>query len=65
MFGVWFTANFFANLLGGFTGSYIDPISEKYGLSNFFLIFTVIPIAAGLIMLLLNPMMKRKMHGIE
>lgn len=65
MFGVWFTANFFANLLGGFTGSYIDSISEKYGLSTFFLIFTIIPIAAALIMLMLNPMMKRKMHGIE
>jgi len=65
MFGIWFTANFFANLLGGFTGSYIDPISEEYGLSNFFLIFTVIPIAAAVIMLLLAPMLKRKMHGIE
>lgn len=65
MFGVWFTANFFANLLGGLTGSFIDPISEKYGLSTFFLIFTIIPIAAAIIMMLLNPMMKRKMHGIE
>ncbi|QTE22079.1 peptide MFS transporter [Polaribacter cellanae] len=65
MFGLWFTANFFANLLGGFTGSFIDPISEQYGLSTFFLIFTIIPIAAALIMLLLNPILKRKMHGIE
>ncbi len=65
MFGIWFTANFFANLLGGLTGSYIDEISEKHGLSTFFLIFTVIPIVAALIMLLLNPMMKRKMHGIK
>jgi len=65
MFGIWFTANFFANLLGGFTGSYIDPISEEYGLSSFFLIFTIIPIVAALIMFLLNPMLKRKMHGID
>ncbi|MFD2552681.1 peptide MFS transporter [Bizionia sediminis] len=65
MFGIWFTANFFANLLGGFTGSFIDPISEKYGLSTFFLIFTVIPIAAAVIMMLLNPMLKKKMHGVE
>lgn len=65
MFGIWFTANFFANLLGGFTGSYIDPISEEYGLSTFFLIFTVIPLVAALIMFLLNPMLKRKMHGID
>lgn len=65
MFGIWFTANFFANLLGGFTGSFIDPISEEYGLSTFFLIFTIIPIAAAVIMFLLNPMLKRKMHGID
>ncbi|EDP71416.1 proton/peptide symporter family protein [Flavobacteriales bacterium ALC-1] len=65
MFGIWFTANFFANLLGGFTGSYMDPIMEEHGLSTFFLIFTIIPIVAALIMFLLNPMLKRKMHGIN
>lgn len=65
MFGMWFTANFFANLLGGITGSYIDPISEKYGLSTFFLIFTIIPILAAIVLLLLNSTLKRKMHGVE
>ncbi len=65
MFGIWFVANFVANTLGGITGSYIDEISEKYGLSMFFLIFTVIPVAAALALLALNPMMKRKMHGIK
>jgi POT family proton-dependent oligopeptide transporter len=65
MFGIWFTANFFANLLGGVTGSFIDPISEEYGLSAFFLMFTIIPIVAAVIMMLLNPVLKRKMHGIE
>lgn len=65
MFGIWFIANFIANTLAGVTGSFIDSISEKYGLSTFFLVFTVIPIVAALILVLLNPMMKRKMHGIE
>ncbi|WP_417442948.1 peptide MFS transporter [Joostella sp.] len=65
MFGIWFVANFIANLLGGVTGSYIDTISEQYGLSAFFLMFTVIPFAAAFILVLLNPMMKRKMHGIK
>ncbi|MGJ8592042.1 MAG: peptide MFS transporter [Aquaticitalea sp.] len=65
MFGIWFTANFFANLLGGFTGSYMDPIMEEHGLTTFFLIFTIIPIIAAVIMFLLNPMLKRKMHGID
>ena len=65
MFGIWFVANFIANTLAGVTGSFIDSISEKYGLSTFFLVFTVIPIAAAVILVILNPMMKRKMHGIE
>ena len=65
MFGIWFIANFVANWAGGLTGSYIDTISEEYGLSTFFLIFTVIPIAAALVLVILNPMMKRKMHGIQ
>lgn len=65
MFGIWFVANFIANLTAGITGSYIDAITEKYSISIFFLIFTFIPIAAGLVMLALNKMLKKKMHGID
>ncbi|MGB0198908.1 MAG: peptide MFS transporter [Flavobacteriaceae bacterium] len=65
MFGFWFVCSAIANFLGGYTGSYIDQISENYGLSVFFLIFTVIPIAAGLLMVVLKPMLIKKMHGIE
>ena len=65
MFGIWFVANFAANFLGGITGSYIDAITEKYSLATFFLIFTVIPILAGLVMLGLNGFMKKRMHGYE
>jgi len=64
MFGIWFGASFVANLLAGFFGSYIDRISEHYGLSTFFVIFTAIPVIAGFIMLAMNGWMKRKMHGI-
>jgi POT family proton-dependent oligopeptide transporter len=65
MFGIWFVANFIANLTAGITGSYIDAITEKYSISIFFLIFTFIPIAAGLVMLALNKTLKKKMHGID
>jgi POT family proton-dependent oligopeptide transporter len=65
MFGVWFLANFFANLFGGWTASYIDSINEAIGLSGFFLVFTAIPIGAGLIMLLISPFLKKRMHGIH
>lgn len=65
MFGFWLLSSFFANLLGGFTGSYIDKISEVSGLSGFFLIFTIIPIGAGIIMILLNNFLKKRMHGFS
>jgi len=65
MFGVWFVANFIANLLAGITGSYIDPIVENYGLDTFFLIFTLIPIGAGILMLLISKKLVSMMHGIR
>ncbi|MEZ4938300.1 MAG: peptide MFS transporter [Crocinitomicaceae bacterium] len=65
IFGVWFGATAVANYLGGMTASFIEPISEKVGLSGFFLIFMAIPIAAGFILILLTPIIKKKMHGIK
>jgi len=64
MFGIWFIANFIANYTAGLTGSFIDDITTKYSISIFFLIFTIIPIVAGLVMIGLNGMLKKKMHGI-
>ncbi|MCH2489301.1 MAG: peptide MFS transporter [Flavobacteriales bacterium] len=65
MFGVWFVSNFIANLAAGFTGSYIDPIVEEYGMTTFFLIFTLVPVTAGIVMLILNRTLLRMMHGIR
>ena len=65
MFGFWLLSSFFANLIGGVTGSYINVISEKAGLSGFFLIFTLIPVGAGIIMFLLNGFLKKRMHGFN
>ena len=65
MFGFWLLSSFFANLIGGFTGSYINVISEQAGLSGFFLIFTIIPVGAGIVMFLLNGFLKKKMHGFS
>ena len=65
MFGVWFGATAIANYLAGWTGSYIDQISEEYGLSTFFLIYTAIPIAAGVALMCMNGLIKKMMHGIE
>ena len=65
MFGVWFTATFIANLLAGISASFIDKIAEIYSISTFFLIFTAIPIAAGLVLVLMNKWLIKKMHGIK
>ena len=65
MFGVWFVANFIANLAAGITGSYMDPILEEKGLTFFFMIFTLIPIGAGVIMIILNKTLLKLMHGIR
>ena len=65
MFGIWFVANFIANFAAGITGSYIDPIVEEYGMSTFFMIFTLVPLGAGIVMLLLNKTLLRMMHGIR
>lgn len=65
MFGIWFVATFIANTLAGLTGSLIDGIVNKYSISIFFMIFAVIPIAAGLVMYGLNKTLLKKMHGIH
>ncbi|PIE84250.1 MAG: MFS transporter [Bacteroidia bacterium] len=65
MFGMWFFASFIGNLFAGYTASYIDSLNEVMGLSGFFLLFTAIPIALGLIMFTLNGFLAKKMHGIR
>lgn len=65
MFGIWFIANFIANTAAGITGSFIDPIVDEYGMATFFMIFTIIPIAAGFIMLAISKFLVNKMHGVR
>lgn len=65
MFGIWFTATALANGLAGLMGSLIDYISETYSISFFFMIFTVVPMAAGLILIVMNKWLVKKMHGIR
>ena len=65
MFGVWFIANFVANWAGGMTGSYIDEIVASTSMSTLFLIFTSIPIGAGIVLIAISGFMKKMMHGIE
>jgi len=65
MFGIWYLVNFVGNLSAATVGKYIDTIVEQHSMSFFFLIFTIIPAVVGLIFLILNPLMKKLMHGIR
>jgi len=65
MFGVWFLNTAIANKLAGSTGAFIDQVSSQYSMSVFFLIFTAIPIGAGVVLMLMTPLMKKWMHGVH
>ncbi len=65
MFGIWYIFTGLANKLSGIMAEASDGIADKYGISTFFLIFTIVPIMAGVFIMLLNPFLKKWMHGVE
>jgi POT family proton-dependent oligopeptide transporter len=65
MFGVYYLAIAIGNKLAHYIGGDIEKITTEYSLSGFFLIFTIVPIALGLVSLLLHPLIKKSMHGIK
>ena len=65
MFGMWYLAIAIGNKLAGSLGGMIESVTQQYDLSTFFLIFTIVPIAGGILVALLNPILKRLMHGIR
>ncbi|HMC01467.1 MAG TPA: peptide MFS transporter, partial [Flavobacteriaceae bacterium] len=65
MFGIWYLAIAVGQKAAGTMGGMIDKISEKYSMGTFFLIFALIPIGVGFISMVLNPVLKKLMHGIR
>lgn len=65
MFGMWYLAIAIGNKLAAVAGGQIENITNKYSLSTFFLIFTIVPIVAGLLVIALNPVLKKLMHGVR
>lgn len=65
MFGLWYIAVGMGNKLAGSMGGMIDKISATYDMSTFFLIFTIVPIGAGLLLMALTPLLKKLMHGVK
>lgn len=65
MFGMWYLAIAIGNKLAGSLGGEIEKITAKYNMPTFFLIFTIVPAVAGLVIMMLNPVIKRMMHGVK
>lgn len=65
MFGIWYIAIAIGNKIAGTMGGNIDAITEQYDMTTFFLVFTFIPIGLGVVAILLNPLLKKLMHGVR
>ncbi len=65
MFGIWYLAIAIGQKAAGTLGGMIDEVTANYNLSTFFLIFTIIPIAAAGLIMVLNPLLKKLMHGVR
>ena len=65
LMGIWLTANFVASLIGGYLAGMVQRIERGEifhllgGQADFFLIFMVLCLGAGLILALLVPLIKR------
>ena len=65
MFGVWYLAVAIGHKLAAVLGGQIENITREYSLSTFFLIFTIVPAVAGVLIILINPFVKKLMHGVK
>ncbi|WP_315044271.1 peptide MFS transporter [Capnocytophaga sputigena] len=65
MFGVWYLAVAIGHKSAAVAGGQIKNITEQYSLTTFFLIFTIIPAVAGVIIIFINPFVKKLMHGVK
>ncbi|MNL80120.1 hypothetical protein D3C87_2068800 [compost metagenome] len=65
MFGMWYLAIAIGNKLAGSLGGKIEEVTSKYDMSTFFLIFTIVPAVAGLLLIFISPVIRKLMHGIK
>ncbi|WP_277632607.1 peptide MFS transporter [Avrilella dinanensis] len=65
MFGMWYLAIAIGNKAAGSLGGLVGKFSEEYSLSTFFMLFAIIPAVAGVVVILMNKLLKKLMHGVE
>lgn len=65
MYGIWYLAIAIAQKLAATLGGQVEEIQKEHSLSYFFFLFTGIALFAALFVILLNPLIKRLMHGVK
>jgi len=65
LFGIWYVFTGLSGKLAATMAEHMDGITEATGMSGFFLIFTIIPLIAAAVILMLNGKIKKMMHGIN
>ena len=71
LMGVWFFTLSLANLFAGLVARFSVMLERGEitfvfeGLAGFYLLLVVVPLAAGAVVLLLTPLLKRWMHGVR
>src|SRR5690606_36445491 len=65
MFGMWFVAIAIAQKMAAILGGQVEVIKENHSLSYFFFLFTAIPAVAAVLVMVLNPLLKKLMHGVR
>lgn len=61
LMAVWMLSSFFANILGGFLASYVEAL----GGGKIFLYISIFVIICGLLLISLNKVVSRMMHGVK
>ena len=65
MFGVWYLAIAIGMKLAGMFGENVDRIANENGISYFFWILTFIAVGLGVLSVIMQPVIKKLMHGIK
>ncbi len=65
MFGVWYLAIAIGMKLAGIFGENVDRIANENGISYFFWMLTFIAVGLGVFSVIMQPVVKKLMHGVK
>ncbi len=65
MFGVWYLAIAIGMKLAGMFGENVDKIANENGISYFFWMLTLIAVGLGVFSVIMQPVIKKLMHGVK